>query len=254
MLSYHSTRDNTMAKKSSAASAFLTALVSAGTAAAAVYALVLRPRHMRWGAAASEVSRPLPGDELVPTPRYRATHAVTIRAAPQDIWPWLVQIGQGRGGFYSYDFIENAMGLNIHSANQILPEFQNLKAGDTIPLAPDGSGIPVVSVEPNRALVLGGTMDENSEGAFKTSPGEFFSASWAFVLEPVAADVTRLIERFQLDYSPSPAATLFYRVFLEPGSFIMERKMLLGIKARAECRAGEPFAGSRPGDEIPIAH
>ncbi|MBN2471347.1 MAG: SRPBCC family protein [Anaerolineae bacterium] len=248
-----------MTKKSSAfgASALgaaFTGLLTAGAAMAAVYALVLRPRHMRWGAAASEVKRALPGDELVPTPKYRATHAVTIRAAPGDIWPWLVQIGQGRGGFYSYDFIENAMGLNIHSTNQILPEFQNLKVGDTIPLAPDGSGIPVAGLEPNRVLVLGGTMDEHSEGAFKTSPGEFFSASWAFVLEPVAPDVTRLIERFQLDYSPSPFATLFYRAFLEPGSFIMERKMLLGIKARAECRAGEPFAGSRPGDEIPIAH
>lgn len=247
-----------MAKQSSAAGAFFSGLLvagaAAGAAAATMYALVLRPRHMRWGAAASEVKRALPGDELVPTPKYRATHAITIRAAPQDIWPWLVQIGQGRGGFYSYDWLENAMGLNIHSASQILSEFQNLKAGDTIPLAPDGSGIPVVSVEPNRALVLGGTMDESSEGAFKTSPGEFFSASWAFVLEPVAADVTRLIERFQLDYSSNPLATLFYRAFLEPGSFIMERKMLLGIKARAECRAGEPFAGSRPSDEIPIVH
>ena len=110
-------------------------------------------------------------------------------------------------------------------------------------------------MEPNRALVLGGTMDFTSEGSFKTSrPGETFSASWAFVLEPVAADVTRLIERFQLDYTSSPLNTLFYRIFLEPGSFIMERKMLLGIKERVEGYADDSFAGTRPNQEIPIPH
>lgn len=239
-----------MAKKQSVIGALFTGLVTVGAVMAGVYAFVVRPWHMRWGAAQREVDRALPGDDVVATPKFRATHAVTIRASAAEVWPWIVQIGQGRGGFYSYDWIENAMGLGIHSADVINPEWQNLQPGDEIPLAADGFGIPVVSLEPNRALVLGGTMDLPEDAG--SGEDNYFTASWSFVLEPVAPDVTRLIERFQLDYPPSPVNTLMYRVFLEPGSFIMERKMLLGIKERAERHAGESFAGTRKDDEITL--
>ena len=116
-----------MSKTSDRASAALGALAAAAAAAASVYWFVVRPWHLRWGATDAEVARALPGDELVPDAKISSTHAITIRAAPAEVWPWLVQLGQGRGGFYSYDWIEDAMGLEIHSADRILPEYQELK-------------------------------------------------------------------------------------------------------------------------------
>lgn len=242
-----------MAKKQSVFGAVFTGLVAAGAAFVAVYTFVVRPWHMRWGTAPREVDRALPGDDVVPAPKFRATHAVTINASAAEVWPWIVQIGQGRGGFYSYDWIENAMGLGIHSANTINPEWQNLQAGDEVLLAED-VGMPVVSVEQDRALVLGGKMDMPAEAqeAMGTEDN-YFSGSWSFVLEPVAPDVTRLIERFQLDYPSTPLNTVFYRVLLEPVSFIMERKMLLGIKERAEGHAGQAFAGTRVDGELTLS-
>jgi hypothetical protein len=127
--------------------------------------------------------------------------------------------------------------LNIHSADRVLPEFQNLKVGDVVPLEPGGEGLPVAIVEPEKALVLGGTIDSESEGAFMLidkDPDAYFQNSWGFYLEPEPGNRTRLIERIRMDWNPSPVNTFFYRIFLEPGSFIMERKMLLGIKERAE--------------------
>ncbi|HZD59242.1 MAG TPA: CPBP family glutamic-type intramembrane protease, partial [Anaerolineae bacterium] len=192
------------------------------------YAFVVRPWHLRWGATNKEITKPLPGDEILPSPKLQATHAITINAPSDKVWPWLVQIGHGRGGFYSYDWIENLVGLNIHSADKILDEFQHLKVGDTVPLAPSGFGPPVVAIEPGKYLALGGTMEPK--------PGSYFSSSWGFSLEDLGGNVTRLVERFRLDWSPSLANELFYRSVLEPGSFMMERKMLLGIKKRAESR------------------
>ena len=114
----------------------------AAAAAAACYVLAVRPRLLRWGASTQEAAGPLPGDELVPTPRMQSTRAVTINAPAASVWPWLVQLGAGRGGMYSYDLLENAAGLGIHSADRILPEHQRLDVGDVIPLGPD-VGIPV---------------------------------------------------------------------------------------------------------------
>ena len=207
-------------------------------AALVSYILVLRPRHLRWGTTDDEVYRTLPGDELVPNPRLKATHAVTVQAPPNKVWPWLVQIGQGRGGFYSYDWIENLMGLDIHTANRILPEHQTLEVGDVIPLAADGFGVPVAMVEPERALVLHGDTREPGPGeapVFK--PGDYFSVSWGFYLFERSDSTTRFVERWQADWNPAFHNNVFYRVFLEPGAFIMERKMLLGIKERAETLA-----------------
>ena len=90
--------------------------------------LVVRPWHRRWGASDEEVGRSLPGDDLVTEANFETTRAITIDARPEEVWPWLVQIGQGRGGFYSYDLLENAMGLDIQSAGQILPQYQGLLA------------------------------------------------------------------------------------------------------------------------------
>jgi hypothetical protein len=204
-------------------------------AAAAAYVLAARPRLLRWGATTQEAAGPLPGDEFVPTPRMQSTRAVTIAAPASRVWPWLVQLGTGRGGMYSYDALENAAGLGMHSADRILPEFQHLAVGDTIPLSPDG-GIPVLRLEAEAVLGLGGTMDPRSG---KISPpgtpvaGPRLDLGWTFVLQPVDAHTTRLLSRTRYDYSPV-ALGLVLRLLLEPLQFLMERRMLLGIRSRAE--------------------
>src|SRR5262245_16975700 len=110
------------------------AALAAATTAAAAYPLLLRRWCLTWGASAEEVGRELPGDDLLPVPDIVCTRAVTVDAPPSAIWPWLVQMGSGRGGAYTYDWIENLFGLGMHSADEILPEFQNLRLGDVLPL------------------------------------------------------------------------------------------------------------------------
>jgi hypothetical protein len=189
-----------------------------GTGAMA-YMLLLRRPCLTWGATAEEVSGKLPGDELLPGAGLVSTRAVTIDAPPGAVWPWLVQMGSGRGGAYTYDWIENLLGLNMHSASRILPQFQDLQVGDELPMGP---GRPVMRVEvcdPERVL------------ATRVADG-----NWVWIFALVAQDGrTRLISRNRIAW---PAAALPVRVFnmlvMEPGSLVMERKMLLGIKQRAE--------------------
>jgi hypothetical protein len=209
--------------------------VAAGAAAAAGYAWVIRPWTLRWGATRGEVQMALPGDDLVGFPKINSTHAITIQARPSDVWPWLVQLGQGRGGFYSYDWIENMMGLDIHTTDRVLREYQDIKAGDIVPLAPNGFGIPVAFVQPEEMLVLHGDTRQGTEGIqLPLRPGDFMAVSWGFYLFERLDAATRLVARWRADWAPTVQNTLFYRAFLEPGAFLMERKMLLGIKERAE--------------------
>jgi hypothetical protein len=217
---------------------WLIAGLAVGTAAVPLYQYAVRPWHLRWGATESETARALPGDDLLLAPRLCATHAITIQAPPGVVYPWLLQMGQGRGGFYSYDWIENIFGLEFRSADRILPEWQTLKVGDIVPLAPGGFGPRVALLEPNRALVLHGDTRLPDAGTpsetMRLKPGDFMAVVWTFFLEERADGATRLIERFMADYNPTPANTFFYRVMLEPASFVMERGMLLGIRTRAE--------------------
>jgi hypothetical protein len=125
-----------------------------GMVGLAAYRYWIRPWHQSWGSTIEEFQRPLPGDDLIPNAKLEATHSITIQTAANEVWPWLVQIGQGRGGFYSYDWIENLMGLDIHSSDKILPEFQDIQVGEKVPLAPDGFGFPVALVQTQRLLVL----------------------------------------------------------------------------------------------------
>ncbi|WP_217501004.1 SRPBCC family protein [Arthrobacter sp. C9C5] len=213
----------------------------AAAAAAAGYVLAVRPRLLRWGATTQEAAGPLPGDELVPTARLQSTRAVNIAAPPAVVWPWLVQLGAGRGGMYSYDALENAVGLGMHSTDRILPEFQQLSVGDTIPLAP-GGGIPVRRLEPGAVLALGGTMNPRT-GHITGHPaaegrrvaGPRLELGWTFVLQPLGARSTRLLSRTRYDYSPLPLG-IPLRVVLEPLQFLMERRMLLGVRSRVERR------------------
>jgi hypothetical protein len=200
---------------------------------------LLRPWYGKWGTTGDEARRCLPGDELVENPRSEFTCAVTVDAPAGQVWPWLVQLGCGRAGWYSYDLLDNG---GVESAGRIIPEYQHVEIGTRVLLTPDGRvGYPVVAMEPGRALVLGGTLNTaTGEGVEPDDPKPeaYFSGVNAFALEEAAAGKTRLIFRQRLDWTPGFANTLMYRVFLEPISFVMGRKMLKGIKKRAEAAAG----------------
>lgn len=194
--------------------------LAAGVAAA--YPMLWRKNWLTWGATAEEVDQVMPGDEFMMAPDITATRAVTIDAPPKAIWPWLVQIGSGRGGAYSYDWIANLIGLDMHSANEILPQFQDLKVGDVSPLGSKGPWMRVEILEPEHALV------------FASEDGTWV---WSLVLYP-ADEGIRLVSRNRFATAHTSEATrLFNLLVMEPGSLIMERKMLLGIKQRSESLA-----------------
>ena len=199
-------------------------LAVAATLASAAYPFLLRRWCLTWGATPDEVARALPGDELLPTPDFMATRAITIDAPPTAVWPWLVQMGSGRGGAYTYDWIENLFGLGMHSADRILPEFQDLAVGDLLPL-PNGPAMRIEVLDRERAMVA-----RSEDGTWV----------WIFALSP-AGEGTRLISRNRIATpDASPVARLAYMLLMEPGSLVMERKMLRGIKERAEHLAGRP--------------
>ncbi len=213
-------------------------VVAAGAAALAAYHYLLRPWHTRWGATEEEAERHLPGDELLPEAKLSVTHAVTVSAPASAVWPWLVQLGQGRGGFYSYTWIENLLEADIQNTDRVLPEHQSLKVGDQIPLAKGGFGIPVAILEPQRVLVLHGDTRMGDSPFPDMKPGDYLATMWGFYLDESPDETTRLVERWRCDWNDNLANGLMYGLFMEAGAFIMERKMLLGIKERAERLAG----------------
>lgn len=196
---------------------------------------LLRGWYRRWGTTGDEAQRALPGDAITPEPRSDMTCAVAIQAAPAQVWPWLAQIGCGRAGWYSYDWLDNG---GRESARRILPDHQNLALGDTVSATPDGRvRYPVAALEPGHYLILGGTLDTRTGQAAELSDPNltaYFSGSNLFYLDETTPGTTRLIYRLRLGWNPTWLNTLAYRVFLEPISFIMARKMLLGIKERVE--------------------
>lgn len=196
---------------------------------------LLRSRYNRWGATDAEVIRPLPGDELIPHPVQGYTRAITVRARAGDLWPWLVQMGQGRGGLYSYEGLENLVGCRIRNVERIVPELQDPKVGDLIRLGPKGYPcFRVWKIEPERALVLVAA-DPKTEQAVDPTPQEkgFSAATWQFFLEERGDGTTRLITRQRLVYSHDMA--LMWRM-VEPVDFVMGRKMMRNLKRLAERR------------------
>ena len=200
--------------------------------AAGAYVTVLRPAFLRWGATPAEVARKLPGDEIFPRAQYVSTRAVRIAAAPEQIWPWLVQMGQGRGGLYSYDWLENLFRCAIRSVNRVLPHLQDLSVGDTIRLVSPDAAVPleltVAIIESCRTLVL------RTPSTATAVTSDLPVATWAFVLHRERAGETRLLVRWRSDFRPTLRGRLLNQYLLEPVHFVMERKMLLGIRDRAE--------------------
>ena len=215
-------------------------LLSAGAVIAVlalVYHTVIRPWHLGWGTIDDEATRPLPGDDFASESNTPATHAISINASTKEVWPWLVQIGQGRGGFYSYTWLENLVSCQIENANQIVPEWQHLEVGDPIALHPNAPRLNVIVLEEHRALVLGGHSDETPDNENERKRWQKYGQSvfsWAFVLDERSEDHTRLIVRARGHVGVGWKASLMNYLTGEPAHFIMERKMLLGIKRRVE--------------------
>lgn len=197
-----------------------------------IYRAIFEPWMARWGATDFETHREFSGDELWPDPIQVETRAVTIRAPVEQVWAWLSQIGQDRGGFYSYSVLENLCGAHIRNADRILPGLLPLRAGERLWYTPrgafGGTGYSeIVQVEPEQLIVLVGHAGKNP------TP----SGTWSFFLEPIHQAETRLITRGLRGNSRQPVSQrLFERFFMTPTHFVMERRMLLGIKERAEGR------------------
>ena len=173
------------------------------------------PWNLRWGATDEEVNRSMIGDDIVKNPTFNATRAITIDASPEEIWPWIIQIGYKRAGFYSYDFLDND---GIPSAEGIIPEYQDLKVGDRIPLDKEGT-ITVEALEPNKHMLLA------SQSGRMT---------WAWGLYQTDAQQTRLVTRLRVRME-----SIVPRLLWDAFEIVMMRKCLLGIKRRAESLASQ---------------
>ena len=191
-------------------------LVALGAIALGAYVRFIRPWQLRWGATDEEVARAMPGDDVVKQPTFNATRAVTIQARPEEIWPWLVQIGNKRAGWYTYDWLDN---LGIPSAERSIPELQHVAVGDLIPFSPDGKqGQWVKAFEPNQWMLWWGNKGDET---------------WYWGLYPQDASSTRLITRVRAHYRWTKPSILF-SLPMDVGDIVMMRKCLLGIKQRAE--------------------
>jgi hypothetical protein len=184
----------------------------------------------KWGATDEEAAGSLPGDELVRSPTWQYTHAITIVAPRAAVWPWIAQIGQGRGGFYSYEALENLVGCDIHNVLELRPELQTLHVGDTIRMHARGFGPMVSILEPERALVL--SAPPNARGS---------QTSWGFYLLQTPEGITRLVERGRHRAGNGVLEKLGFGPYLiDPIGFVMSRRMLKRIKRLAEAAPWRP--------------
>lgn len=197
-----------------------------------VYLLFLWPWMQSWGATEAEMNAILPGDDIVPAANLRTTKGITIQAPPEAIYPWLLQIGVDRGGMYSYDWLENLFGLNVHTTDRIVPEYQQVQIGDFWRFTPQdyvlnpGPGLYVRQLMQNEAVLLCFSLEDK--------PDETCFDTWQFVLVPRGDGSTRLLLRSNMAIEQALPIKLTYFV-----QFIMERKMLLEIQERAEQPAEE---------------
>lgn len=186
-----------------------------------MHVFLVRPKYMVWGATLPELAMQLPGDDEIPANTVISTRAVTINAPADRIWPWIVQIGQDRAGWYSFDWMENLFAANMHNADSIVDVWQTVQIGDQLPFLEGGSGdtftSEVTEVDPGRALVMEG---------------------WTLYLIPIDAESTRLVVRYPGVDGAGLGALYYYPIF-EPAHFLMETGMMLGIKQRSEALEGQ---------------
>ena len=190
-----------------------------------LYGFAVRPWMLRWGSTAEERTRPLPGDDLSADARYVTTRAVTIKAPAEAVWPWLIQMGQDRAGFYTHNWVERLLRSGIPDMTKVHPEWQHLEVGDLMRTNHDiggkPMGWPVVAVDPGRSLVV----------SSKSMP----AGTYAFVLDPLDGATTRLIVRDRAHWKRSewPFAALVF----EPLHAYMETGLISGVRQRAEARS-----------------
>jgi len=189
-------------------------VVGLGAAAFVVasYVILVGPWQRRWGSTGEEVRRAMPGDELLPPGAHSTTRAITINATPRDVFPWLLQIGYGRGGWYSYDWIDND---GKRSVDRIDPALQRLAVGDRIPMLPD-FGPVVREIQTDHHILSGGDAD-----------------TWCLLVEPISGGRSRLVSRWRQDW-PKTFGTYVWTLITDPGAFVMEQKMLRTIRTLAE--------------------
>jgi hypothetical protein len=199
---------------------------------APAYLLLIRPWQLRWGANDEEIQRAMPGDEIVEQPTFNATRAVRIHAPAEKIYPWIVQMGVGRAGWYSYDVLDN---LARKSAETILPEYQNPQVGEVVAMSPDGKqGMRVKDFQPDQWMLW---WDPTGD------------SSWAWQIYPDGATASRLVTRVRVKYRwLSP--TILFSLLIEFADIVMMRKCMLNIKRRAESMSAwrspcQPWASSR---------
>lgn len=200
-------------------SSHLGVILGSAAAAAAAYAFAVKAWQRRWNATAEEAARPLPFDGQIEKPTYVTNRAITVQAAPERIWPWIAQMGElPRGGFYSYLTVERFLKMRVANSDRILREFQTPAVGEALDLA---GNMIVKAVEPNEVLVLG------------PPPMPDFDSTWAIALFPAGDGSTRLLSRCRARLPRGVKGRLMGLV-LDAGQFLMERKMLIEIKKRAE--------------------
>lgn len=196
---------------------------------------LMRRWHLRWGATDAEVAGPMPGDDVVQRAQFNATRSITINASPTEVWPWIAQLGYRRGGFYTYDQVDNA---GEPSADRIIEEYQHLKVGDEIPMWHESRGLSIAykvdSFEVPKWMLW----------VHRPHEGEEPDSTWSWRLDEPATGGTRLVTRMKQDYRwQTPRLALFNLVLMEFGDFAMERRMLKGINVRAErLKGSEPNA------------
>ena len=201
----------------------------------AVFLMFVRPWYLDWGATAEERTRVLPGDEIIPRAAAQQTRAITIDAPVEAVWPWLAQVGQDRGGFYSFELLENLVGCEMPTRDVLRPGKQSWNLGDKLWMYPPekagGAGFATLrAFVPGRVLgfgvrMIGVGLDQPETG------------SWTWVLEPIGAERTRLLIRGRGEVRPSLIGVAFDRGFFEPVHFVMERRMMIGLAELAEAGA-----------------
>ena len=210
------------------------ALLACLVALLAVYFGIARPWFRRWGATDAEVTMPLPGDEIVPAARSQETRALTIAAPAEQVWPWLTQIGQNKGGFYSYRILENLVGCEMPDVRVLDPTLQHWKLGDKLWMYPPekAGGIGYASLaafQPGRAMAF-------ATRAMGRPTAATADGSWAFAVYPIDEQSSRLLFRGRGADGAKPMATAFNVAVFEPVHFAMERRTMEGIKMLAEGR------------------
>ena len=214
------------------------ALAGACVIAGALVTPFRRDARLRWGLEPAAAARPLPGDALIPAPSWSWTHGIRVGAPAAEVWPWVAQIGADRAGFYSYSDLENLVGCGVRNADRVHPEWQE-RAGTSLVLHPKGPPLPIVEERPGSHMVAFGAPDDEARAAGRA----WTAASWLLMVEPLGAGRCTVISRFRSAHSDDRRTRLaFGPALLEPIGFAMDRRMLIGIRARAQAAGGAAVA------------